>query len=841
MYDLIIRSPLVVLATVTPNFRFYQYGVEAIDKRGNPIDSFGRRAQLFDMGLWADRYQDMSAKEKESLKRIVFFKGSFFYSSRSLPGLQQSDLPVTLVDGTHSEGDVLRIVNVQCFTLPIEMQSGGTAAREEMTVMDRRCSNCTRAFADFDALIAHCEMTGHAPVFEAADNDETPRHASPSVFLGFCNVALTQAMSERMARWGRDFVDPKSFREPQDRNGRSHGIRIYESYVCTFGMLRPSAGGPAHLALTVDIKAKLMRSKSLLEAIANGDPRRMFLNQQQQNQMKRQWIGESIIAIYDKKIYHVTDLIFDQSPNSMPIEGLNMSHADYFKQRKGIDLTYPDIKLMVAVEGRRNSTIFVPPELVCGTEVDLQLKRELPMLTSYKPKIRSSAIDDIRRYLIPGAQKTKGVGGGLLPALGIVLKEDRLAVKAETFSMPEILAAGIRIPSHKAQNWAPTLNSANFKINAKDVTTLNVVVVVHESVERQATAMYDRVCKMVNNLQASFRFPDKPYAIVPAGDLERHWGAVERFFGGSRLPDNVFVIDFNRPPRHASSDPAYSVVKQMLGKAGYLSQFINLNTYDHSAPRDMRKSEMILQGASRQILSKCGFRIWWVSIPRSIPLPAVFVGVDVFHAPRKYDPVSKTRLSKASCAAIIVQVVRQTSGSSSKVEIYSETFKREASMEYDLGDAMYTTVSNALKYLQVSPASCVVWRDGVGDAAIAPTAAQEIPAVRRAMAEVSPGKNPLVAYIVCQKRICTKFVSRDGEYSAPPGTVVMGVQGLDHSTFYINGTCPSFATAKPVRFIVAEQDKGLDTNKLAELSWALCHDYPNWAGPVKVPGPVQLA
>jgi hypothetical protein len=567
----------------------------------------------------------------------------------------------------------------------------------------------------------------------------------------------------------------------------------------------------------------------------------MRLDPQKQQQMKRQWIGESIIAIYDKKMYHVTDLIFDKSPASMPVEGLGMSHADYFKKRKGIDLTYPDVKLMVAVEGRRKSTIFVPPELVCGTELDINLKRELPMLTSFKPNVRSKAIDEIRRYLIPGAQKTKGVGGGLLPALGIILKDSRLSVKTETLSMPQIMAAGIQIPSHKAQNWAPTLGSANFKVNPNEVTNLNVVVIVHESVERQAPTMYGRVRKMVNFYNASFRFPEQPYEIVAVGDLEKHWGGVAKFMGGTRLPENVFVIDFNRPQRRAATDPAYSVVKQMLGKAGHLSQFINLNTYDHSAPRDMRKSDMILQGASRQILSKCGFRIWWVSIPRSVPLPAVFVGVDVFHSPRKYDPVTKTRLSKASCAAVIVQVVRQSSESSNKVEIYSETFKREPSMEYNLGDAMHSTVSNALKYLNVSPASCIVWRDGVGDTAVAPTAAEEIPAVRRALAQASPGKNPALAYIVAQKRITTKFVTTDGENSAPPGTLIMGIHGLDHSTFYINGTCPSFATAKPVRFIVASQDKGLDTKMLAELSWALCHDYPNWAGPVKVPGPVQLA
>jgi hypothetical protein len=33
-------------------------------------------------------------------------------------------------------------------------------------------------------------------------------------------------------------------------------------------------------------------------------------------------------------------------------------------------------------------------------------------------------------------------------------------------------------------------------------------------------------------------------------------------------------------------------------------------------------------------LQKCGVRIWWVDIPKSLPLPSIFVGVDVFHTPR---------------------------------------------------------------------------------------------------------------------------------------------------------------------------------------------------------------
>jgi len=569
----------IILASVTPGFRFYQYGVEAADKSGNLIDSFGRRAQLFESGMWKTRYKDMPPKDLGGLKRVVFFKGSFFYSSRPLEGLQQSQLPVTLVDGTSTDGDILRVVNVQCFTIPKEMSTGrdpvAKATNGDVT-LDRRCANCTRAFGNFDALVSHCEMTGHSPVFEEADNDETPRAPSPSVFLGYCNVALTQAMTERMARWGRDFVDPKSFTEPTDRNGNNIGIRVYESYVCSFGMLRPGVGGPAHLALTVDIKAKLMRSKSMLETICRDvNPSQARFNPRDQAEIKRQWIGESIIATYDKKIYHVKDLIFDNSPASLPIEGLGMSHADYFNKRKGLDLQYPDVKLMVAVEGRRDSTIFIPPELVCGTEIEPFVKQQLPMLTSYKPKVRNDAIDEVKRYLIPGAQKTKGKGGGLLPALGIILKEDRLSVKAETAPLPQIVAAGIKIPASKAQNWAPTLINASYRVQAKEVTKLNVVVICHQSVQRDAPEMYGRLRNIVNKFQASFAFPQEPYDVVFAGDNEKHWGAVEGYFGPrSQVPENVFVVDFNRPKNRAASDPAYAPVKQMLGSHGYLSQFV---------------------------------------------------------------------------------------------------------------------------------------------------------------------------------------------------------------------------------------------------------------------------
>jgi hypothetical protein len=235
-------------------------------------------------------------------------------------------------------------------------------------------------------------------------------------------------------------------------------------------------------------------------------------------------------------------------------------------------------------------------------------------------------------------------------------------------------------------------------------------------------------------------------------------------------------------------------------------------------------------------LQKCGVNIWWVEIPKSLPLPAVFVGVDVFHAPRVYDEREKKRVAKASCAAIIVQVIRDPRAN--QIEIYTEMFKREPGKEYELGDALEKTISNAMRALNVIPASCVVWRDGIGNTAF-DHAALEIRGIRSALASAgsvvgSAGKRDVpLAYIVCQKRIATKFFTKgltnhpDGKFGAPAGTLVEGIQGLEHYSFFINGRAPPYSTAKPVRFIVVEHDAGLKNVSLPHLTWDQSHAYPS--------------
>eukprot|EP00978_Attheya_sp_CCMP212_P002166 scaffold4463_cov51-Attheya_sp.AAC.9 len=656
-------------------------------------------------------------------------------------------------------------------------------------------------------------------------------------------------------RWGRDYIDPDSISEPKDYKGNSLGVNVFRAFKCEFGLHRKGMNGPLQLGLTVDLGAKLMRTTTLLDAIYKDKDRNRsaVFSPQEQNALKRSWVGEVVICTYDRKCYSVVDVLFDKSPASLPIEGLNMSHAEYFEKRKNIKLKYPNAKPIIGVMGRNKSTIYLPAEVVCGNELEPSLKMMLPMIASFTPEERHLAMDKIKRFIVPGAQKTKGVGGGLLPALGIQLQDERLVVPVSVLPLPMIVAAGVQVPANRGGMWAPLMSSANFKVTPGKAVELKVILIVHQSLERAANEVYGRIRGMVNNFNSTYRFGDKPHAIVKAGDNERHWGAVRTYFDGSKMPANVFVIDLTKPARRAALDPAYSVVKQMLGNSGFLSQFVNFNTCDHSYLRDDRaekKSNTILSGVARQVLSKCGVRVWWVNIPRTLPLPAVFVGVDVFHAPRKYDPVTKQKAAKASVAAIIVQLVRATGPSSSAtVEIYSKTFKRAVGQEMDLGEPLKESIGNAIKYWKVAPKSCVVWRDGVGDNMIKDVSKQEITSVRSALQNngtvgaASQNKGPQVAlaYVVCQKRIATKFLSADGKLGMPAGTFVSAIQGPDYPLFYINGTSPPYSTPKPVRFVIAERDAGLNSTSMSELAWALCHDYPNWTGPIKLPGPVQLA
>ena len=237
----------LIPCSISPNFVFYQYGIECINKKGKEIDSRSRRGMLFNMGMFGpDGYlarncNGMSKKEIEDLRRVLFYQGSYLLSARPIPGVGNNipDGGIDLVGGggvgsknrsdgifpTSDNGDSMILTSVKVFCAPLEMKLGGgnnmvknepraapqaaepsssvqrVSSSMETLTMELRCANCVYTFKDDNSLLMHCRETGHFPVTSGDDDHNTIHPANKEEFIQYANVVLRHALGERLARW----------------------------------------------------------------------------------------------------------------------------------------------------------------------------------------------------------------------------------------------------------------------------------------------------------------------------------------------------------------------------------------------------------------------------------------------------------------------------------------------------------------------------------------------------------------------------------------------------------------------------------------------------------------
>jgi hypothetical protein len=148
----------VMQADISENFQFFLYSVAVESDHGEQIESRHRRKFLFDLGLWNGLLKDMPDKEKEDLRRVVFFQGSFFYSARKIPGLEPDKLSMELPVSEEAEGDTIKVVQVFHYVTPVELKtasSTNTKLKDGEVGFDKRCNDCTKCFTDVGALLQH--------------------------------------------------------------------------------------------------------------------------------------------------------------------------------------------------------------------------------------------------------------------------------------------------------------------------------------------------------------------------------------------------------------------------------------------------------------------------------------------------------------------------------------------------------------------------------------------------------------------------------------------------------------------------------------------------------------
>lgn len=234
---------------------------------------------------------------------MVFFAGSFFFSAREIPGLEPAKLPVILCDGATTKGDTMRCVDARKFTAPLILQPATpatvTRGLNEVQFDGLRCSNCTKTFTDDRDMLQHCRASGHLPIFGPSSDDAPSVPASVEVFVSYVSLALERAMGERLTRWGREYVDRDAPIPAKDRQGRDLGVSIFEAISLSLGVLKV-ANAPPVLALTCDLRAKVIRNVSVLDCIYENRGNQPF-SPQDQVRLRREWVGSVVIYKNDHK------------------------------------------------------------------------------------------------------------------------------------------------------------------------------------------------------------------------------------------------------------------------------------------------------------------------------------------------------------------------------------------------------------------------------------------------------------------------------------------------------------------------------------------------------------
>jgi len=203
-----------------------------------------------------------------------------------------------------------------------------------------------------------------------------------------------------------------------------------------------------------------------------------------------------------------------------------------------------------------------------------------------------------------------------------------------------------------------------------------------------------------------------------------------------------------------------------------------------------------------------------------------------------------------------VEIIGQPKKGASIRTEKQEGVRVEKARESDVGmDLLKDFVKGFMKEHRPSRVDYVfVFRDGVSDHQLTPCRQYEVEQVISAFKETSTGVLPKIAYMVIQKTGLNKFFARSrdgGDIGSPgPGTVFAS-DSLTCTTpqfkavsgdkpwkdFHLVTTYNSTSTAKPLHCFVIFDTTQLDedSRSLQQLTFNLCHIYPNFCSSTRVP------
>uniref|UniRef100_A0AAG5DU07 Argonaute 2 n=1 Tax=Anopheles atroparvus TaxID=41427 RepID=A0AAG5DU07_ANOAO len=513
-------------------------------------------------------------------------------------------------------------------------------------------------------------------------------------------------------------------------------------------------------------------------------------------------------------------------------DGTQLTVADYFRQRLGYTLRYPNLPVLHVGSSVRN--VYVPAEL-CSIPPGQALNKDHPDgCTAAIIKYAATSTTVRKQKIMDLVSQVNYARCPTILDFGIGVGNEFEKVEARIIDAPSIQYANQQTVKPARGVWRaegkPFLEpSTSLSKQPIRWRILNLDQQTNESTISTFGNMLYEQAKRCNVQMEPFSMRDTFVVVRNMRDCLRDLGTIMENIKKENPTITIVVLPFR--------GEVYSKVKQKAELAseriGLLTQCIKAFTVQRKGTDMSTINNIMLKinaktnGANHCLVPQC--------VPPLGRGKVMYIGADVTH------PLSDDVPSVVGVAALY-----DLSGFRYNCSVRLQGARDE--MIRDLENIVHRQILLYRDYNKALPERIMYFRDGVSDGQFSEILTIELQALHAAIGRVQPGYKPAVTFIVVQKRHHTRFFptgscpTEGKNNNVMPGTIVdREITAPDRFEFYLVSHAAVQGVAKPTKYVVLYDDSNCNPDMLQALTYNLCHMFARCNRAVSYPAPTYYA
>lgn len=510
-------------------------------------------------------------------------------------------------------------------------------------------------------------------------------------------------------------------------------------------------------------------------------------------------------------------LMFDKD------DGSKQSVADYFKERYGLTLRYPQLPCVQV--GSPQKAIFLPIECLRIPIGQRHLRKLDPMQTSDMIKIANRKPQERMQGCRAGYRLVEA-SRDFLGKFQISVSPDLVQLNGRVLQPPTVLYG----KESRDSQIVPSQGAWNLKDKRVEVgvtVTSWAVCVFGKAPLMEVRAFVTELCTTCTDTGVLFRLTQPPIIDADrdiAKSVQRAYAAAE---AATRQPAQFILCVL---PTDDSF--LYGEIKRYTDCVlGIPSQCMLVKHMRRPSKQYCANLALKINVKLGGVNSSLGRQLSFIT-----EKPTIVFGADVTHP-----GIGET--DKPSIAAVVASMDIKMSRYAAAVRVQGARKEIIEDLR-GMGRELLLAFRDSCKVL---PHRILFYRDGVSEGQFAQVLEFELSALKAACREIDPAYAPTITFILVQKRHHTRFFvasTQDSDRSGniPAGTVVdTAVCHPNQFDFFLCSHGGIQGTSRPTHYHVVHDDHHFKADELQLLSYQLCYTFARCTRSVSIVTPAYYA